>query len=178
MADRIVLVNGLPGSGKTTLAAALSAALGVPVISKDAVKEALYAAVPTARPGILGPVAMDAAWSLAADAPGSIVLESWWFRPRDLAYAEANWRRCGRPELIEVWCDVPASVARERVVARRRPAVYEDEQRLATVWDDWARRAEPLGIGPVIRVPTVSDVDIAEVAQLVRTASQNSAGGR
>ena len=161
MAGRVILVNGLPGSGKSTLAAALGTALGVPVISKDAVKEALYAAVPTARPGVLGPVAMEAAWSRAADAAGTVVLESWWFRPRDLSFTEAAWRRCGEPEIVEVWCDVPADVARARVVARRRSDMYEDAERLATVWDDWARRAEPLAIGKVVRVDTTSEVDIA-----------------
>lgn len=167
MAERVILVNGLPGSGKTTLAAALGVALGVPVISKDAVKEALYAAVPTAPPGGLGAIAMAAAWSLAADATGTVVLESWWFRPRDLGYTEAAWRRSGEPELVEVWCDVPADVARARVVARVRDAMYEDAQRLATVWDDWARRAEPLAIGAVVRVDTSSEVDIAGLAAML-----------
>jgi predicted kinase len=164
VARRVILVNGLPGSGKSTLAAALGTALGVPVIAKDAVKEALYAAVPTARPGVLGPIAMEAAWSLAADAPGTVVLESWWFRPRDLGFTEAAWRRCGEPEIVEVWCDVPADVARSRVEARRRSAMYEDAERLATVWDDWARRAEPHAIGKVVRVDTTSEVDIAALA--------------
>jgi predicted kinase len=40
MADLLVIVNGLPGSGKTTLARRLGAALEAPVVSKDALKEA------------------------------------------------------------------------------------------------------------------------------------------
>lgn len=175
MAERLILINGLPGAGKSTLAAKLGAALGVPVIGKDAIKEALYAVVPTARPRALGAIAMDAAWSLAADAPGTVVLESWWFRPRDLAYAEAGWRRCGRPDLVEVWCDVPPEVALARFGARVRSGMYEDADRLTTWWDDWAAGAVPLAIGDVIRVDTSTEVDIAA---LTRALSLGSPGSR
>ena len=163
----MILVNGLPGSGKTTLARRLGAALGVPVVSKDAVKEGLLTAVPEARPAGLGAVAMEAAWSMAADLTGTVVLESWWFRPRDLEFTVAAWRRCGEPELVEVWCDVPAEVARGRFANRVRHPMYEDARRLATSWDDWAERAAPLAIGEVVRVDTSGDVDIAAVVRQV-----------
>jgi predicted kinase len=38
---RLVVVTGPPGSGKTTIAAALRERLGLPLIAKDAIKEAL-----------------------------------------------------------------------------------------------------------------------------------------
>jgi predicted kinase len=165
MADLVVLVNGLPGSGKTTLAGQLAMELGVPVVCKDAIKEALLAAVPASPPDRLGPIAMHAAWSLTADLSGTVVLESWWFRPRDLGFVEAALRRCGGPSVVEVWCDVPAELARSRFVARRRDPMYQDAQRLAECWDDWAARAEPLGIGRVVRVDTSAVVDIGAVAR-------------
>lgn len=163
------MVNGLPGSGKTTLATKLGAALGVPVISKDAVKEALFAAVPTARPRGLGAIAMETAWGLVADAPGCVVLESWWFRPRDLEFTVAGWRRCGAPAVVEVWCDVPAALARSRVEARvRDQALYEDARHLANSWEDWAARAQPLALGEVVRVNTAAEVDLAALTRSVR----------
>ncbi|WP_051367918.1 AAA family ATPase [Hamadaea tsunoensis] len=166
MAERIVLVNGLPGSGKTTLAGLLGKALGVPVIGKDALKEALY--VPGVVPEQLGRLASDVMWRLAAITPGTAVLESWWFKPRDLAYAEAGWRCCGEPDLIEVWCDVPPVVARDRVLARSRPdTVYQDAQRLATAWDDWAEHAEPLEIGGVVRVDTTAGVHMGDLVRVL-----------
>jgi adenylate kinase family enzyme len=36
----VVLVNGLPAAGKSTLAPPLACELGLPVISKDVIKEA------------------------------------------------------------------------------------------------------------------------------------------
>ncbi|GIH18505.1 AAA family ATPase [Rugosimonospora africana] len=169
MAERVILVNGLPGSGKTTLATRLGPALNVPVISKDALKEALLSAVPTARPDGLGAIAMEAAWSLTAGIAGTVLLESWWFRPRDLAFTTAAWRRCGEPALVEVWCEVPAEVARGRYAARVRHSMYEDARHLATSWDDWAARAEPLGIGEVVRVDTSTEVEITAVVRELLT---------
>jgi predicted kinase len=43
---RLILVTGPPGSGKTTLAYALAAAIGCPVVSRDAIKEGMAAAEP------------------------------------------------------------------------------------------------------------------------------------
>ena len=45
MAAGVVLVNGCPGSGKTWVARRLAAALGLPLLRKDAVKEALWDAL-------------------------------------------------------------------------------------------------------------------------------------
>jgi predicted kinase len=165
MAERLILVNGLPGSGKTTLATRLGAALGVPMISKDAIKEALYSVAPVARSRALGAIAMDAAWSLAAEALGTVVLESWWFRPRDLGYAEAAWRRCGEPDLVEVWCDVPPDVALARCLARVRSEEMYEDHRIATSWDDWTEHAAPLAIGDVLRVDTSTEVDVAALVR-------------
>jgi hypothetical protein len=41
MIGPVIVVTGLPGSGKTTLARQLSASLGLPLLSLDSVKEAL-----------------------------------------------------------------------------------------------------------------------------------------
>lgn len=41
----LILVSGMPASGKSTMAAYLSRALGMPMFSKDAIKERLYDSV-------------------------------------------------------------------------------------------------------------------------------------
>jgi hypothetical protein len=83
----VVLVNGLPAAGKTTLARALSQRLSLPLFSKDVIKEAhsdvFGVQSPDGRPqrawnSQFGAAANATMWALLADSPGGAVLESTW----------------------------------------------------------------------------------------------------
>lgn len=163
MADFLVLVNGLPGSGKTTLGRQLSEQLRAPLISKDALKETLI----HLSPAEAGRTAAEAMWDVAAETTGLVVLESWWFRPRDLAYVENGLRRCGEPRAVEIWCDVPAGLALARVRARRRHPIHQDELKVTTRWAEWVEKAEPLGVAYAMKAGTDRPVDVAGLAESV-----------
>lgn len=165
VAEFLVLVNGLPGAGKSTLGRPLAAELCGAFLSKDAVKEALAECVgDDAVIPALGGIAMDAVWALARAASGTVVVDSWWFRPRDLGFARSGIETAGADRVVEVWCDVPVEVARARYASRRRGALYCDEQRLADDWDMWAAGAVPLGLAPIVWVDTTQPVRFADLA--------------
>ena len=123
-----VLVSGLPGSGKSTLAPRLARALDVPVLSKDAIKEALW---DTLGPGdlawglCLGGAAAAALESLVASVPGAVVDH---FVHTDQVDA---WTRL--PGIVEVRCACAPEIARERYRARQRhPCHFDAQQRRST----------------------------------------------
>ncbi|GIE91336.1 Predicted kinase [Actinoplanes regularis] len=168
VASQLILINGLPGSGKSTLAGPLASALRVPLIGKDLLKEAMAAAVPGIPSPALGIAASQAMWELAAAAPGGAVLESWWFKPRDLGFVKAGLDRCGSPTTVEIWCDVPAEFAIARYRGRRRAEIHEDQRRLTDSWPRWAAEAEPLRVGRTLMIDTSHPVDLGPLINQIR----------
>ena len=97
-----VVVNGPPGSGKTTLAERLAPLLGLPLISKDVIKEALMGVwnvedVQTSRR--LGRAAMAVMFSVAEDASAGAVLDANFRRSLANDELDAVARSCHRSVL-------------------------------------------------------------------------------
>jgi predicted kinase len=165
-----VVVSGLPGSGKTTLATAVARELRLPLLSKDVIKETLFDVLGTGDvewSKRLGQAGTQVLLELARRSSGA-VLESFW----DPAIARDELRGLGGA-VVELFCDCPPSVARDRYrgrVAEGRHPGHLDTERDRD-FDDWIRsgRGEPVSTGgPLRRVTTTAPVDVAAVVEWIR----------
>ncbi len=164
MPDRLIALNGMAGAGKTTLARPLAAALGISFVSKDAIKEALGDVVGAPLPTrAIGALAADALWRIVGMLNGTVLIESVWLAGRDEEWFQRGWESAGSPSGIELWCEAPRAVMRERYRTRPRHAVHDDQARAAE-WDEAAARARPMTGFPVMRVDTSRPVDVAALA--------------
>lgn len=99
----LIVVSGAPGTGKSTIAAALGAALRFPVLSLDPIKEALADVLGLGGEdwsNQVGDAAAEVVFRLAAAFPDAVA-EGWWRGPRrdralgEFARATEVFCRCG-----------------------------------------------------------------------------------
>ena len=174
----LLLVNGLPGSGKTTLAKRVSRLCGVPVYSKDAIKDMLAEAEPVEPdPAWLSERAHDVLWALAGlDRRGAIV--ETWFGPTGSDRVLAGIHKAGFTELsVEIWCDVSPQLARDRFLVRAQEAQRHPRHLFAGGDPDWWDHLDaegPLGIARVVRVNTSARLSDVRLKSILRVTSGSS----
>ena len=164
-----VAVSGPPGSGKSTVAEPLARELGLPLIAKDTIKEALMDALgvrDVEASKRLGAAAIEVMLAVAAASPVGAVLDCN-FR-RSLAVGDL---RLLPGRVVEVFCRLDEDVAWGRFEARagtRHPGHFDEERSREEPWGDEA--TEPVDGGwPVFEVDTTEAPDVDAVVAFVRS---------
>ncbi|WP_151082655.1 AAA family ATPase [Nocardioides cynanchi] len=172
----LVVVTGVPGSGKTTLGSALARRLGCAFLSLDEIKEELAAEAPETPRDWLR---FDAEGELVRRVKafeGEAVVDIWIAPRRDTARVAgllAPWWST----LVEVQCAVPADVAVARYAARERgwPHLPADEQTLRRIRTAVAH-PDPLDAPRTVVVDTTRRVAVASLARTLRAETRGRLG--
>ena len=175
MAQVAIIVNGMPGSGKSSIGTALAEVLGCPFLSKDRIKEPLADVVgPMIASRPLGGIAMDTMWSMARAVENGVVLDAVWLPSRDRDRLEAGLASAGPPRAVEVFCDVDRATAVDRLRDRYDPGtlpvrheVHGDLTDVLAFWDEHGPTAGPVALPgvPVVRVDTGRPYDVGALVQ-------------
>lgn len=165
---RVVLVNGVPASGKSRLAKALSQRTGWPILSLDGIKNPFLQHIGLVDRDFnraLGKASYQAIWSFIAEAPANstFIIDAWFgFQPK--AQLENYINAANIEHVAELWCKVPGSVAGERYVSRlkdRLPGHPGAEYVPELI--GLADRAEPMACGAVMTIDQTQEPDMETI---------------
>ncbi|WP_425373479.1 ROK family protein [Mesorhizobium hawassense] len=170
---RAVLVNGIPASGKSTVARGISERMGWPLLALDTIKNPFLEALGGADREFnrtLGRASYAAIWLVVGEAPAgaTFVVDAWFgFQPR--ALLEDHLGHAGVGQTAEIWCHAPGEVLAERYRARldQRPAGHPGATYIPELVE-LAKRAEPLRRGPLFDVDTTKPIDFDAISQWLR----------
>jgi glucokinase len=172
-----VVVSGLPGSGKTTVARQLAPQLDLAVIDKDDFLESLF----RKTTGNDREVDLELRYELSRQADDMLierskntaraVVVSFWRRPEvsETAGTPFEWLR-ELPNAVEVYCRCDANTAAHRFVGRNRhPAHGDGSKSFDQVLQQFVRldRLGPLGLSRLVEVDTTGAVDAGRLATTI-----------
>ena len=172
---RLVLVNGVPASGKSSIARALSEQTGWPILSLDTVKDPFLREIEGVdRPfnRKLGRASMAAMFALFREAPAgsTFIMDAWFgFQPRE--WLEGLLDGSGATDVTEIWCRTDPQEIGARYAARtgsRLPGHPGIEYVPELI--ELATRAKPLGIGRLVEVDTGAVLDADALEALIGSA--------
>jgi glucokinase len=178
MNRRFVVIPGLPGSGKTSLARQLAPELNLPVIDKDEILERLFESKGFGKAEQRRALSRESDAILRAEAAASLagaILVSHWRQsgmPADSG-TPTEWLSDLSDRLVQVHCACDPETAAKRFFERRRhPGHLDGARSYAEVLASIRALAglEPLDVGSRITIDTSQALGLDEIVQEIRNA--------
>ena len=163
----LVVVTGMPSSGKTTVAEGLAHRLRLPLVAKDEIKESLYDslgsedAAASARLGAAAYALIVALARAALAAGASLIVEANFFTDQAAELAALPEHRT-----VQIHCHAPLPTLLERYAGRSRHAGHRDAEKIKELPARFASGAhDPLALdGDLIRLDTTEPLDLDALA--------------
>lgn len=170
---RVLMVNGIPASGKSRLSRVLSERTGWPILSIDTVKNPFLEqidGVDRLFNRTLGKASYKAIWAVIRDAPdGSAFIVDAWFGFQPIELLQDHIALSGATAIAEIWCHAPGEVLAERYFARleKRLPGHPGASYIPELVE-LAKRATPTGLASLYDVDTTLPPADDAVADWVR----------
>jgi glucokinase len=172
---RLLMVNGVPASGKSFLAHGISERTGWLVLGLDTVKTPfleVVEGVDRAFNRTLGRASYKSIFSIIKEAPegGTFIVDAWFgFQP--ISVLQEHIDMAGITNVAELWCHAPPAVVAQRYSdrARHRVAGHPGVSFVPELIE-LAKRAEPSRLGPVLDVDTTAPQEIDTIASWAKRA--------
>ena len=184
----LIIVNGLPGAGKTTLAKRLAADIHIPVFSRDGIFETLYDTLEcqsNGLPPLLGSATFTFLYYIVGSllvAGQSLIVEGFFGRPAVRSAEFLQLQQTYDFEPFQILCNADGVVLLERFLAR----VKSEERHRGHSDLEWLEQNKerllqgylmPLALkGHVVEIDTTTpqSFDYTDLLQQVQTALSNS----
>jgi len=155
---KIILVNGIPASGKSFMAKKISQFFDAPILSIDEIKEPFMKRfrgdIDRQLNRMLGSAAYEAMFRIIAASPeDTLFIADAWFGFRDKKVLEEYLKMAGCQKIIEVWNKISADTVSSRYYTRCSSRVkgHPGEEYIPELIN-LSESATPMAFGPVYTI--------------------------